>query len=133
MNTKRDLVDIEIAKINIYVEVEQAISRADIDELLDSEEGRIRFNMLLKESQVQIRVLKRFEDSAPFEGQDFKDEHKMSEVVINNKAKGFGVSYYFDRKHAMLAGGNYYFYTKKLVGGWKNDFTLPLGSRADFN
>jgi len=133
LNTKRDLVDIEIAKINIYVEVEQAISRADIDELLDSEEGRIRFNMLLKESQVQIRVLKRFEDSAPFEGQDFKDEHKMSEVVINNKAKGFGVSYYFDRKHAMLAGGNYYFYTKKLVGGWKNDFTLPLGSRADFN
>lgn len=133
LNTKRDLVDIEIAKINIYVEVEQAISRADIDELLDSEEGRIRFNMLLKESQVQIRVLKRFEDSAPFEGQDFKDEHKMSEVVINNKAKDFGVSYYFDRKHAMLAGGNYYFYTKKLVGGWKNDFTLPLGSRADFN
>ena len=133
LNIKRDLADVEIAKINIYVEVEQAISRADIDELLDSEEGRIRFNMLLKESQVQIRVLKRFEDSEPFEGQDFKDEHKMSEVVINNKAKGFGVSYYFDRKHAMLSGGTYYFYTKKLVGGWKTDFTLPLGSRADFN
>ncbi|MGO3027378.1 recombinase family protein [Pseudomonas helleri] len=133
LNIKRDLADVEIAKINIYVEVEQAISRADIDELLDSEEGRIRFNMLLKESQVQIRVLKRFEDSEPFEGQDFKDEHKMSEVVINNKAKGFGVSYYFDRKHAMLSGGTYYFYTKKFVGGWKTDFTLPLGSRADFN
>lgn len=133
LNIKRDLADVEIAKINIYVEVEQSISRADIDELLDSEEGRIRFNMLLKESQVQIRVLKRFEDSEPFEGQDFKDEHKMSEVVINNKAKGFGVSYYFDRKHAMLSGGTYYFYTKKFVGGWKTDFTLPLGSRADFN
>lgn len=133
LNIKRDLADVEIAKINIFVEVEQAISRADIDELLDSEEGRIRFNMLLKESQVQIRVLKRFEDSEPFEGQDFKDEHKMSEVVINNKAKGFGVSYYFDRKHAMLSGGTYYFYTKKLVGGWKTDFTLPLGSRAGFN
>lgn len=133
LSNKRDLADIEVTKMNIYVETEKAISRADIDELLDSEEGRIRFNMLLKESQVQIRVLKRFEDSEPFEGQDFKDEHKMSEVVINNKAKGFGVSYYFDRKHAMLSGGTYYFYTKKFVGGWKTDFTLPLGSRADFD
>ncbi|MCF7537083.1 recombinase family protein [Pseudomonas petrae] len=132
LTNKRDLADVEIAKMNIYVEVEQAISRADIDELLENEEGRIRFNMLLKESQVQIRVLKRFEDSEPFLGQDFQDEHKMSVVVINNKAKGFGLSYYFDRKHARLAGGTYYFYTKKFVCGWNTDFTLPLGSRADF-
>ncbi|WP_458128785.1 recombinase family protein [Pseudomonas sp. Z2-11] len=133
LTSRVDNIDLEISRMNLYVEAEQAISRSDIDSLLDNEEGRIRFNLLLKESQVQIRVLKRFEDSEPFDGQDFKDEHKMSEVVINNKSKGFGVSYYFDRKHAMLAGGTYYFYTKKLVGGWKTDFVLPLGSRADFN
>lgn len=133
LSNKRDWTDIEIAKINIYVEAEQAISRTDIDELLNSEEGRIRFNMLLKESQVQIRVLKRFEDSEPFEGQDFKDEHKMSEVIINNEAKGFGMNYHFDRKHAILAGGYYYFYTKKYIGTWNPDLTLPLGTRATFS
>lgn len=133
LTNKKDFADTEIAKMNLFVEAEKAISRADIDELLESEEGRIRFNMLLKESQVQIRVLKRFEDSEHFDGQDFKDEHKMSEVIINNKAKGFGLSYYFDRKHARLSGGTYYFYTKKFVGGWNTDFNLPLSSRADFS
>ena len=133
LSSKRDLADIEVTKMNIYVETEKAISRADIDELLSIEEGRIRFNMLLKESQVEIRVLKRFEDSEPFEGQDFKDEHKMSEVIINNKTKGFGINYYFDRKHAILAGGYYYFYTKKYIGTWNSELTLQLGSRADFS
>ena len=133
LSSKRDLADIEVTKMNMYVETEKAISRADIDELLSIEEGRIRFNMLLKESQVEIRVLKRFEDSEPFEGQDFKDEHKMSEVIINNKAKGFGLNYYFDRKHAMLAGGYYYFYTKKYIGTWNSELTLPLGTIAAFS
>lgn len=130
---KKDFLELEISNMTLYVEAEKSISREDIDELLKSEEGRIRFNLFLRESEVEIRVLKRFEDSEPFDSQDFKDEHKMSEVVINNKSKDFGVSYYFDRKHAMLAGGTYYFYTKKFVGGWNKDFALPVGSRADFN
>jgi DNA invertase Pin-like site-specific DNA recombinase len=133
LTSKKDFIELEISNVSLYVEVQQTINRADIDELLESEEGRIRFNIFLKESDVEIRVLKRFEDSEPFEGQDFKDEHKMSDVIINNKQKSFGATYYFDRKHAKLPEGDYFFYTKKFVPGWKRDFILHVGTSAEFN
>lgn len=133
LSSKKDFIDLEISNMALYVEAEKSISRADIDELLESEEGRIKFNLFLRESEVEIRVLKRFEDSEPFDGQDFKSEHKMSDVIINNKQKSFGMTYYFDRKHAKLHEGDYFFYTKKFVPGWKKDFVLPVGSSAKFN
>ncbi|MDQ0707166.1 DNA invertase Pin-like site-specific DNA recombinase [Pseudomonas sp. W3I7] len=133
LKRKRDVADIEISKINSFVQTETAINKSDIDQLLESEEGRIRFNMFLKESEVKIRVLKRFEDSKPFEGQDFKDEHKMSDVVINNKALKFGMSFYFDRKKAILPDGEYHYYTKKFISKFRGDFIITQNSRADFD
>ncbi|WP_460137683.1 recombinase family protein [Pseudomonas sp. S1_E04] len=133
LKRKRDLADVEISKMNSFVQAETAINKSDIDALLESEEGRIRFNMFLKDSEVNIRVLKRFEDGKPFEGQDFKEEHRMSDVVINNKSLKFGMSFYFDRKKAFLPDGEYYYYTKKFISKRGNDFILSKNSRADFN
>lgn len=110
VNQRRALISAENT-----VSIETDITRSDIDSLLQTEEGRIKFNMLLKDSEVKILVKKKFEDDYnPDDDIDFPSQSKMTEVAIINQKNGFMVGYYFDRKVAILNYAKYHFYTKKL-------------------
>lgn len=81
-------------------EIREEITRADIDELLETEDGRLKFNSLLTESKIEILL-------------DRNSEEEFSSLHVMFSVKGFSENIRFNRKEAIIPFRGVYNFSKK--------------------
>lgn len=90
----------QIESLRVSASVKEEITKSDIDELLETEEGRLKFNSLLSERKIELLVSREFEE-------------EYSNLFIYFKEKGFSENIKFNRKEAILPFMGVYNFNKK--------------------
>lgn len=91
--------------------IKNEITRTELHELLDSEEGRLKFNSLLSTQKIEVLISRNF-------GEEY------SSMFIFFHEKGFSENIRFNRKEAILPfTGRYNFYTRTYSDGFVGEPT----------
>ncbi|HEN8707171.1 TPA: recombinase family protein [Pseudomonas putida] len=94
----RLVAEIELDKNS--AEIRDEVSRANLEKMLEDEDGRLRFNTLLSDGKIEILV-------------DRKPDEEYSSLFIMFSAKGFSENIRFNRKEAIIPLRGTYNYAKK--------------------
>lgn len=105
-------VSAEIELSSNSMEIRDEISRADLDKMLDDEDGRLKFNALLSDSKIEILL-----DRRP--GEDY------SSLFVVFAEKGFSENIRFNRKQAIIPLRGIYNFSKKTF----TSATAPEGMK----
>ncbi|WP_109421350.1 recombinase family protein [Pseudomonas aeruginosa] len=90
----------QIESLRVSKSVKEEITKSDIDELLETEEGRLKFNSLLSERKIELLVSREFEE-------------EYSNLFILFKEKGFSENIKFNRKEAIFPFMGVYNFNRK--------------------